>query len=35
MKIWDSLIEKMKDVATEKQGDDKPREIVVIDGKQI
>ena len=35
MKVIDMIIEKIKGIATEPQKADKPREIVVIHGKEV
>ena len=35
MNILQSLVEKAKGIATEKQGDSKSKEIVIINGKEV
>ena len=35
MKVIDALIEKIKGIATEPQNADKPREVVIINGKEV
>ena len=35
MKIWNALIEKLKGIATEKQGEETTKEVVMINGKEV
>lgn len=35
MRILDALIEKMKGIATEKQGEETTKEVVMINGKEV